>query len=232
MSGFSSSGSLFICSQMKIAFLYTLHANLALFAPYIDRYLSRNGVDVSHFLDESLLTQALTDPDASSLEQNVRARLNSIEKTGVDIIVCTCSSIADYAENSPLNSVNILRIDRAMAESAIQFRHVHIVAAAGTSVFPTYKLLLQCKHQHPTSAVKTVDASIVPNAWEHYVKGEHTAFISSIRNHIENLIPQLPPNSVIVLSQASMSSAATQLHLSTPVLSSPAIGIPALLTYQ
>lgn len=228
---------------MKIAFLHTVRSNIALFQPYIDDLLPTSNIQISHFLEESLLDQAIestpsqavnNSPNitcAQSIESVVHAYIKNIARQGFDLIVCTCSSIGEYAETTSGLSAKVVRIDRAMAEKAVRFRHLYILAAAESTVSPTYKLVCQSAEKTPLSVCEMIHVTIVPHAWQHYSNGDHSAYITSISKAIESTLENAPSNSVIILAQASMAPAATFSHPFIPILTSPIDGIQSLLRY-
>ncbi|UUM32325.1 hypothetical protein [Vibrio japonicus] len=216
---------------MKIAFLYTVRANITLFQPYIDEFLSDSNIQTSHFVDESLLEQAMGNASSHEVENLVHSYIQNIAKQGFDLIVCTCSSIGEYAESTPEISAKVVRIDRPMAEKAIRFQNIQILATAESTVSPTYKLVNQSAMENPLSICQNIEVTIVPDAWQHLNNGDHAAYIQAISKTIKTTLENMPSNGVILLAQASMTPAATFNHPIIPVLSSPIIGVQSLLNY-
>lgn len=222
-------GSLFCPRQlMKIAFLYTVRANITLFQPYIETLLCSPDIQTKNFLGESLLDHAMGNMPSKKIEKLVHAAIRNIDNQGFDLIVCTCSSIGEYAETSPVQNAKVVRIDKPMAMKAVKFRNIHILATAESTVEPTYKLVCQCAADDPLSVCEKIDVTIVPNAWHYYNNGDHGAYIDAISNTIESILESGPSNSVILLAQASMAPAATFSHPFIPVIASPIMGVQSL----
>ena len=204
---------------MKIAFLYTLEANKILFRPYIAQYLADNSVTISHYVNEQLLKQAMADGLTPYVISQVQQEIQKIAKTGADIIICTCSTIGDAAEQTANLTARVIRVDRPMAERAVQNSKVHVLAALESTIEPTLELLQQCAKQLNQSPEIAFD--VIPGAWQYYADGDAVSYVKTIANHIEH---NEFSGDTIVLAQASMAPAVEYVqHRPTTILSSPTL---------
>ena len=179
---------------------------------------------VKHLVDEGVLEDAMTlgfvdDPIAKRIQN----RVHEAVELGSDLIVCTCSSIGAVAEAmNPVGSVEIQRIDRAMADEAVRIGNKIILAAALHSTLgPTRELLLSSAK----ATGKSIDLVevVVAGAWEQLKAGDKTAYSETIASALNNEAIQ---GDVIVLAQASMADSASLItRKSIPVLSSPKLGL-------
>ena len=204
---------------MKIAFLYTLEANKKLFRPYIAQYLAIKNVTISHHVNEQLLKQAMTDGLTPDVINHVQQEIQNIAKTGADIIICTCSTIGDAAEQTANITARVIRVDRPMAEQAVLDSKIHVLAALESTIEPTLELLQQCAKQLKQSPEITY--TVIPGAWQYYADSDTVSYAKAIAKYIErNEIS----DDTIVLAQASMATAVEYIqHWPTPVLSSPTL---------
>ena len=204
---------------MKIAFLYTLEANKVLFHPYIDQYLADKSVTISHHVNEQLLKQAMADGLTSNVVNLVQREVQEIALTGADIIICTCSTIGDAAEQTMDITARVIRVDRPMAENAVLNSSIHVLAALESTIEPTLKLLEQCAKLLKQSPAITCE--VIPGAWKYYAAGDTVSYAKAIAKHIEH--NDFPGDSII-LAQASMAPAIQYIEQgSVPILSSPAL---------
>ncbi|EAS45198.1 hypothetical protein C9J48_09120 [Photobacterium profundum] len=215
---------------MNICFLYTLKANEALFKPYIDRYLKDPSVTISHHTNERLLQNAMEDGLTEQVTNDVQQTITEIAESNVDIIICTCSTIGDLAEKTPNVSAKVIRVDRPMAEAAIQHDNILVLAALSSTLTPTVELLHSVntevetsKHlDQPTAQRKKqpfIQTELVPKAWPYYFAGNTEMYARTIAAHI-NAVKTKP--TVIVLAQTSMAPAIQYCNESSfEILTSP-----------
>ncbi|MGR5142212.1 hypothetical protein ACQKPX_11090 [Photobacterium sp. DNB23_23_1] len=202
---------------MKIAFLYTLEANKALFYPYIEQYLTNEKVTISHHVNEQLLQKAMKNGLTDTIIQLVQATIREINDTGADIIICTCSTIGDAAEQTPNIHSQVIRVDRPMAEKAVSADKVHVLAALESTLLPTLALLEECAQQQGTSP--DFSYAVIPGAWPYYAKGDSASYAKAIADYVDQEVGNFD---TIVLAQASMAPALAYINNPpAPVLSSP-----------
>ena len=191
---------------MKVAFLYTLSSNQALFAPYIAHL---QDAQVFHHVNEQLLedARAIASPqDEATVTNQVHRVISAIlERDRPDKIICTCSTIGSMAES--YNSDIVLRVDRPMATTAVHYPAIQVLAALESTLQPTKDLLDECAVTRPTPIIQM---TVVPHAWSKFQEGR--GYAETIANYIVEQFGNSSSNSslddtVIVLAQASMSPA-------------------------
>ncbi|MFT5708889.1 MAG: hypothetical protein ACI9ES_003196 [Oceanospirillaceae bacterium] len=213
----------------KLAFLHTSAVHIETFNRLINEF--DLNIEVVHKVDESLLSQAISTGVDADLTQKVQLQIKQLITQGASVVVCTCSSIGEIAEQLELaNGASALRIDRAMADKAVLVgQDILIVAALQSTLSPTYDLL-------QTSATKlkrqvNLEVVSIDQAWSFFEAGElhkyHQCIADYIQLHAANY-------DVIVLAQASMADACVLCqNLATPVnipiLSSPELGLMAAI---
>jgi len=215
---------------MNIAFLHTLKANEVLFKQYIDKYLKDLPVTVSHFTNERLLQNAIKDGLTEQVATDVQQSITEIAAGNADIIICTCSTIGYLAEKTPNISTQVIRVDRPMAEAAIQHNTILVLAALSSTLTPTVELLHSVNtaiktDNHPDQAITqrkklpVIHTELVPKAWPYYAAGNTEMYARTIAAHI-NAITTKPD--IVLLAQASMAPAALYCHENTfEILTSP-----------
>lgn len=205
-----------------IAFLHTGKAHIKTFQKLIDE-LAPN-LRVYHQVAEQLLLHAQKYGEDKQLIKQTKSMLLELSEQST-LTVCTCSSIGSIAEHAAEeHQRNIIRIDRAMADKAVESKRIRVLAALESTLKPTRALL-------ETSAQKSnvqpeVSYRIVDNAWPYFISGDMNTYNRLIKNVIES---EANNYDVVVLAQASMAGAAALAKTTTPVLSSPRLGVEAAI---
>lgn len=211
-----------------LAFIHTSPVHIATF----DQLLGENGVTipVRHMVVEELLQEARRDGLTPALGKRVEAVLVEATEQAA-LAVCTCSTIGALAEEAGIAvGCPVVRVDRAMAERAVQIgRRILVATAVASTRAPTEALLHEAAAQaHVAIELIHLDCA---DAWPYFERGDHGAYIAAIAEQLRHAAPQ---GDVIVLAQASMAGAAkTCADLGMPILSSPKLGLEAALAaYQ
>ena len=209
-----------------LTFFHTSPVHVATF----DALLAELAPDVyaqhlaQHVVDEKILREAT---EAGRLTQEMQARvaqqIHALNVSGSAVILCTCSTIGGCAENA---APNVLRVDRPMAERAVQLGSRIIVAATLPSTLaPTRELVLDAA-QRVGKHVEIVEV-LCEGAWAWFEQGDQEKYLRAIADTLERVAEQ---GDVIVLAQASMAGAAALCaNIGKPILSSPRIGLEAAL---
>ena len=181
-----------------------------------------------HVVDESLLADARAagwiGPD---LDERIGRAMFSAASTGAGVVVCTCSTIGGAAERSgDGHDLITQRVDRAMADAAVQLGpKVLIAATLDSTLAPTRKLLDDSADRLGVSV--SCRELLVENAWPHFEKSAHKAYVGAIEDAVTANIDGMD---VVVLAQASMAEAGERCRsLPVPVLSSPRPGVEAAI---
>lgn len=209
--------------EIRIGFLHTSPVHTSTF----DRLVADINPDLETVVvvDESLLDEARREaPSHPNVVDGIAAALDTLELAGASTVVCTCSTIGGEAERlGAQRSIDVARVDRAMAESAIATGTRIVVVAALESTFrPTRRLLESVAASRGASV--TITTVLCEGAWDAFEAGEHDRYLRAVAATCASLDGSYD---VIVLAQASMADAALLQESSTPILSSPALAVEA-----
>ena len=100
-------------------------------------------VPVRHVVQAALLTDAI---DAGALTDEIKARTRDAlleAAEGACVVLCTCSTVGPGADDAAAEArVPILRVDRPMAEAAVEAgRRITVAATLATTIGPTADLV-------------------------------------------------------------------------------------------
>ena len=213
----------------SIGFLHTAEAHVATFESLLDGE-SPEDLRTVHVVDESLLAAARElGADDRSVQDDVAEALCDLVNEGVDLIVCTCSTIGGVAEESPGIGVPVLRVDRPMASTAVAAAtRIAVVAALESTLAPTVKLLRdECERQ---GRMPFIDSQTCLDAWTRWEAGDVEGYDRAVAEHVNSLDQSFD---VVVLAQASMLGAHTFVdeRKGRMVLSSPRSAVRAAIDY-
>lgn len=209
---------------MRIGFLHTAEIHVETF----DRLLRDRAVHAQavHVVDETLLAEARArggiDPE---LRRRIVARL--IEAgDGVDVLVCTCSTISGAAEDVAAGiGIAVVRVDRPMAErAAAAGSRIAVIAAVESTVAPTVALLEEAGAK--AGRALEIEVCLVPGAWELFEAGDFAGYHEAVASTVAAVRGR---SDAVVLAQASMAAVAARFVGDPPVLSSPALAVDAAL---
>lgn len=206
--------------KSHLAFLHTTPVLIDTF----DRLVAEADTElpVRHIVEEGFLTEAREKGISQDLDGRIQGRIGAAIEEGASVVLCTCSTIGASAEsaNDSTDSV-VVRVDRPMAEKAVDIASRIIVAAALESTLaPTRNLILEVA----STRNKRIDLIEVlcNNAWSRLEQGDNEGYFSEIARKLKERASE---GNVIVLAQASMAGAAKLCpEVSIPILSSPEIG--------
>ena len=208
--------------KKKLAFLHTLDANIAVFNKSVEE--CGYDVEVAHRVNKAVLkdTMKLGHVDAS-IADRIRAEISELRDDGADVVVCTCSSIGAVAEEmNETETIEVQRIDRAMADRAVGIGDRIVLAASLSSTLGPTRELLESSAQRLGKSV-SIKEVVISSAWDRYVAGDITGYIEEVA---KAMTAQFNEGDVIVLAQASMADAALLVSDSPiQILSSPKLGV-------
>ncbi len=216
---------------IHIAFLHTAQTHVELIEDLM--YEVAPTLRAAHFIREDLLIDAQQPSlgiENHHLVKNIKYAVKEAASSGARVVVCTCSTIGGVVESLRITvrkqTVTTARIDRAMADAAINTRKpILLVATLQSTLQPTTALLqstataLGCQMQ--------IKPLLISDAWALFQAGNFSGYIDSIVNSVisTNLTADLA-NHTIVLAQASMHKAVAPLAARGIVaLSSPELGV-------
>lgn len=217
---------------MKIGFFHTSPVHV----PTFDDLFAQTSlkVELCHQVDEQLLADAIQNGVDEKIKDQVVNYARGLAADGCETIVCTCSTIGAVAEQVDIPNVEIYRVDRPMAARTVaESDLILMVAVLDSTLVPTRQLLIDEAHrQNKTVQVQEL---VIPEAWGHFLSGDHEAYQQHIAAAIETKVTKMGYGTanfvpdVILLAQASMAGAAKHLtQLGRPVLSSPAVCVEFL----
>ena len=207
--------------QSHLALLHTSPVHIDTFNRLMEEASLK--LPVRHIVEEQFLTEARDNGITQNLDERIRDCILSAIDKGATVILCTCSTIGASAEKvNNLTDGVIVRIDRPMAEKAVEIGSRIIVAAAlESTIAPTRDLILETaktRRKH----VELIEV-FCDNAWSRFEEGDLKEYFSEIARNIKDKASE---GDVIVLAQASMAGAANLCpEISVPILSSPEIGL-------
>jgi hypothetical protein len=205
-----------------IAFLHTAEAHEPTFAGLMSSLAP--DLPACHIVDDSLLADAMAAGAVTGdIRQRIGSRLRQAAGEDVDLVICTCSTIGGVAETLGGSlGVPVMRIDRAMAERAVELGpRITIAACLESTVAPTTDLLEQVAGE--TDRRVEVTTLVIAGAWDKFVAGDPDGYHAAIA---DGLGATAGTADVVVLAQASMAPAAERCRgLGTVILSSPELGV-------
>lgn len=203
---------------MRIAFLHTADVHIATF----DQIFADIGADVTldHRVDADLLDKARRE-GIDAVRSDVSAILADL--SSADAVLCTCSTLGPLADAASETAKNIVRIDRPLMEQAVADGEKVLVALCLDSTKDaTLTLLQDCAQDMGRKVTPTV--VICADAWTLFEAGDMAGYAASIAGSIRAGLAREPDVQSIVLAQASMRVAETELaDIGIPVRSSPVI---------
>ena len=189
-----------ISGARTIGFLHTSPVHVATF----DRLVAENDDSIGTVVDvdESLLDLARRVGSAHpDVVAGISSALDELEQAGASIVVCTCSTIAGEAERlGELTAIPVVRVDRAMAESAIaRGTRIAIVGALESTFEPTRQLLESVASSQGVSV--EISDVLSEGSWDRFEAGDVDGYLQAVAFTCAALDGTFD---VIVLAQASM----------------------------
>jgi hypothetical protein len=211
----------------KVGFLHTAQVHEATFEALSREYLP--SASTVHRVDPEALELARQEGTAERVRAVVAAHLAELQAAGCEVVLCTCSTLGEVAEDLSGDGLEVIRIDRPMLRRAVTLGpRIGVLVVLTSTVAPTTRVLAE--EVADAGAGITVEVSVVEGAWDAFLAGDSEAYHSSIVRAVRALAGRCD---VVVLAQASMEPAASLLAgLETPVLTSPRTAIEAVALVQ
>ena len=206
--------------QSHLALLHTTPVLIDTFNRLIEE--NAEELPIRHIVEERFLTEARDKGITQNLDERIGGRIRSAIEEGAAVVLCTCSTIGASAEKANDSTGGaIVRVDRPMAERAVELGSRIIIAAALESTLaPTRNLILEVASTRQ-KRVELIEV-LCDNAWSRFEEGDNEGYFSEIARKLKERASE---GDVIVLAQASMAGAAKLCpEISIPILSSPEIG--------
>jgi len=187
------------------------------------------GIDTFNIVDDSLIKETIARGSlGASTAGRVSDYVRSAAAAGADQILVTCSSIGAAVEGAAaMTDVPVLRVDRPMADQAVQIgRRIGVIATVATTMEPTADLV----RRRAAAAGKEIEltAKLCEGAFAALMSGDTETHDTKVRAALEELMKQVD---VIVLAQASMARVVgtiPEANRTIPILASPPIAIDYL----
>ncbi|MFE4964083.1 aspartate/glutamate racemase family protein [Streptomyces sp. NPDC056660] len=203
-----------------LALLHTSPLHIPVFEALRDE--DHPGLELRHVVAPELLARARrTGPEAVAPE--VRAALERAAADGVRAVLCTCSTIGEVAERAADSvGVPIVRGDRPMAAAAVAAgSRIAVLATVESTLAPTLALI-EDEARRADRPIRA-RAQVVADAWTRFEDGD----IEGCARLVAAAADAVTDADVIVLAQASMTSAQRLTTTTVPILSSPRPGLAA-----
>jgi hypothetical protein len=206
----------------RVGFLHTASAHAETFDLLMEELAP--SLEREHLVRPALLQRARL---AGAADRRLRLDVSTAIAAFRDptLVLCTCSTIGGLAEQCGRErGVDVLRVDRPMAERAVRSgQRIAIVAALASTLAPT-RTLLESLAREAELSVELVDAPCL-DAWPLYEAGDEVGFHRRVASHVETLDRSC---GAVVLAQASMEPAARIVSRAVPVLASPRLAVEAV----
>lgn len=215
--------------HMDITFIHTAEVHVETFSALVNQYNAGKdnaSITVKHVVNSELLERAVANGISTALTNEVEQLVLSHAKQS-KLVVCSCSTLGSIVEAVTLNDGNkAIRIDRAMADVAVQAgQKILVLAALESTLLPTQQLMQSSQLKMATS--NSIDYLVVTDSWSYFLAGKQQEYLQTIAEVIED---KQGSYDCIVLAQASMAGAIKHVkQAGPPILSSPEIGVESLM---
>jgi hypothetical protein len=206
-----------------LTLFHTAASNEPLFAALLQTIAP--DIPARHIVDETILPYAREHGVNAQLQQRVTDTILGAIKEGSEVVLCTCSTIGGCAEAVQAQTEKVVqRVDRTMAEKAVNIGSRVIVAATLATTLPPTCDLVRDAAAKAGKDIELIEA-LCASAWPKFEAGDRDGYFAEIAAALRNLASQ---GDVVVLAQASMAGAAALCaDLPIAVLSSPQLGLEA-----
>ncbi len=135
--------------------------------------------------------------DDQTLSDQLSAAISDLAARDASVVICTCSTLGGAAERCvPVADVNVLRVDRPMAELAVRSgSRIGLVAALKSTFAPTRALLYDAAVAAGRE-ITLVDAPCF-DAWRHFEQGDIEGYHRDVAVCVDALDPSVD---VVVLA--------------------------------
>ncbi|WP_417515084.1 Asp/Glu racemase [Minwuia sp.] len=185
---------------MTLVLFHTAESNVAVFDAAAQA--AGFGRSMRHVVRADLLRAA---EDAGGLTDEIRQRsADAMRRELTGALVCTCSTIGPGADDLSAEGMDVVRVDRALAEAAVKgASRVAVLFAVETTEGPTRDLFERVAEQmNPRASIEMVH---VAGAWEKFRAGDADGYFQAIADRAAALDSGFD---AIALAQASMAPAA------------------------
>jgi hypothetical protein len=126
----------------RVGFLHTAQVHVPTFEALSREYLP--STFTVHRVDPEALELARQDGTAESVRAVVAAHLAELRRAGCEVVLCTCSTLGEVAEDLSGDGLEVIRIDRPMLRRAVALGpRVGVLVALTSTVEPTTRVLAE-----------------------------------------------------------------------------------------
>ena len=206
-----------------VGFLHTAQVHVATFEALSSELMP--SAHTVHRVDPGALELARQDGTGERVRAVVAGHLAELREAGCGVVLCTCSTLGEVAEELSGDGLEVIRIDRPMLRRAVTLGpRIGVIAALTSTVEPTTRVLAE--EAAGAGADISLEVSVVDGAWDAFLRGDAEDYYSRIAQGARALSDRCD---VVVLAQASMEPAAALLDgLAIPVLTSPRSAVEAV----
>ena len=214
-------------SQKTLGLVHTSATLVPMFAELCSKYLP--GVKIFNIVDDSLIKNTIACGELTpATSRRVVNYAGSAQDAGADFILFTCSSFGPAVEMAAsLTKVPVLRVDKPMADQAVQTgKRIGVIATLSTTLEPTSDLV----KRRAAAAGKEIElvSRLCDGAFDALMSGDTATHDKMVGDALRQLSKEVD---VILLAQASMARVVDTLNAAdkkVPILASPTIAIQHL----
>lgn len=184
------------------------------------------GIQVINILDDSILNDMKTGHAVDYVRERWIGYARNLEEMGVCAVLSACSTVGGFAEEADqLLDIPVYRIDEAMALKAVEKgEKIGVFATLQSTLNPTVDIIRRKAAQNQKEV--EIETVLVDGAYDVLMSGDRAGHDRRIAEAVSQ---KLDSCDVIVLAQASMANALTQLKgAKEKVLTSPKLGVEKL----
>ncbi|MFN8194110.1 MAG: aspartate/glutamate racemase family protein [Nocardioidaceae bacterium] len=163
----------------RVGFLHTAGPHVRTFAALVEE--ADASATCVHRVEPDLLDRARRDGSTDVVETATLEALERLADDGVDVLVCTCSTLGPVAEAvGGRLAVPVLRVDRPMAHAAVRAgERIAVVAALQSTLGPTRALLLDEARRAGRAAPSITDV-VVADAWAAFEAEDTRGYVNRL----------------------------------------------------
>ncbi len=182
------------------------------------------GCPVVNFIDDSILPQlAQNGGDLRAVQGRLKQYACFAQEVGATAILEACSSVGEVVEAMQQQvSIPVVRIDEAMAETAVRRgRRIGVAATLATTLNPTTRLL-QAKAQALGKPIE-IKPMLIEGAFDRLMAGDKEGHVALLIQALNELTQE---TDIGVLAQATMARVLPKLSAAQDqILTSPRLGM-------
>jgi hypothetical protein len=211
---------------MTLAFLHSAAVHVDTF----DRLATSAdpSVPLRHVVRDDLFANVLATGEVTpDVAAAVRAQVTTLVDEGARVVVCTCSTLGNWAETTPVaNRAAVLRVDRPLAEQVVAGGQRILVAAATPSAMRAAVDLLRGEALRQKRPLELEELAC-DAAWPLFLTADHESYAAQIAELVEN---RALPGDQVMLAQASMAPSLPLMKRNDiQVYATPTVGVRAAL---